>query len=187
MTNMTNMQSRFDPCLKFVLDREGGYSDCHVDHGKATNLGITQAVYNSWNALKGLPLESVQDITDADARDIYKERYWIPCRCDDLPTPLDLVVFDSAVQHGVNRAVKWLQHCVMSNADGVIGENTLFALHGFVVAKRLPEVVENYMDARKTFYRNIIKNDPTQKFFENGWANRMSELQSAIVVGTSNV
>ena len=177
---MMNMQRRFEPCLKFVLDREGGYSDCHVDHGKATNKGITKAVYNSWNALKGLPLLSVHEITDADARDIYKERYWMPCRCDDLPTPLDMVVFDSAVQHGVNRAVKWLQHCVMANADGIIGENTLVAMHVMVLAKRLHEVVENYMDARKTFYKNIIANDPTQKFFEHGWANRMTALQAEI-------
>ena len=181
------MKSTFETCLEFVLSREGGYSDCHVDHGKATNKGITQAVYNSWNALRGLPLDSVRDITDADARDIYKERYWIPCRCDDLPGPLDMIVFDSAVQHGVNRAVKWLQYCVMANADGVIGENTLYSLHGFVIARRLPEVVENYMDARKMFYRNIIANNPTQKFFAKGWANRMSALQEAIEVNDKRV
>lgn len=174
------MNTNFEPSLKFVLSQEGGYSDCHVDHGKATNKGITQATYNGWNALRGLPLASVHDITDADARDIYKERYWMPCRCDDLPSPLDLIVFDSAVQHGAGRAIKWLQYCVMANADGIIGENTLCSLHVLIIAKRLGEVIDNYMDARKSFYRNIITNDPTQKFFEHGWANRISALQAAV-------
>lgn len=172
--------TRFEQCLKHILQFEGGYVNHPADRGKATNYGITQHVYNSWNALKGRTLESVERIDQGEVRDIYKQRYWDACHCDDLPQPLDMVVFDSAIQHGVRRAIKWLQHCVLAAADGIIGENTLFNLHGFVIARRLDEVIENYLDGRTAFYAQLIAHDPIQQVFSQGWKNRITALEKFI-------
>lgn len=169
--------NRFEQCLKHILQFEGGYVNHPADRGNATNYGITQRVYNAWNALKGRTLESVERIDQGEVRDIYRERYWDACRCDDLPQPLDMVVFDTAIQHGVSRAIKWLQHCVLAAVDGIIGEHTLYQLHGYVINRRLDEVIDTYLNARTAFYARLIASDPIQQVFSKGWKNRMDALR----------
>ncbi len=171
---------RFDECLKHILKSEGGYVDHPADRGQATNKGITQATFDSWNLARNLPIRPVREITDFEVNGIYRARYWNVCRCDDLPQGLDLVVFDSAVQHGPARAIKWLQYCVAVAVDGVCGDQTLFAVKQCVLDRRVNELIEDYMDGRAAFYQGIIARDPSQKVFQRGWANRMNTLQEAI-------
>ena len=58
--------TRFEQCLKHILQFEGGYVNHPADRGKATNYGITQHVYNSWNALKGRTLDEAAAIRNTD-------------------------------------------------------------------------------------------------------------------------
>ena len=53
----------FDKMLKFVLSNEGGYTpnDC----GQAANKGIQQRTYDAYRKKKGLPKQSVKNITNA--------------------------------------------------------------------------------------------------------------------------
>lgn len=46
--------------LKFVLVREGGYSNNKDDLGGETNKGITHTTYDSYIRAKGLPKQSVK-------------------------------------------------------------------------------------------------------------------------------
>lgn len=172
--------TRFDECLAHILKYEGGYVDHPADRGQATNKGIAQATFDDWNETRNLPLRPVRNILDVDVWMIYRDRYWMACCCEDLPPPLDLVVFDSAVQHGVGRAVKWLQHIVGVVADGQAGPRTLAAVKTFVEPARLAELIDSYMDARAAFYQQIIANNPSQRAFQRGWANRMNHLEDLI-------
>ena len=172
--------SRYVDCLNYILKWEGGYVNDPKDRGGATNKGITQKTYNAYLNKLQLPLQSVEYITDIEVEEIYIEDYWNKCHCFDILNPLDLIVFDSAVQHGVSRASKWLQNCVGVTPDGVIGEKTLYALHGKVLDKRLADVIDNYINGRISFYAQIIANDPSQKRFAKGWKNRMDALALAI-------
>ncbi|MFZ4537885.1 glycoside hydrolase family 108 protein [Propionivibrio sp.] len=172
--------SRFTECLPHILAFEGGYVNNPADRGGATNKGITQSTYNEHNRIKGVTLESVKDITDSEVEEIYYERYWQACSCDELHTPLDLVLFDSAVQHGVARASKWLQRVVGTIADGKIGDATLFALNQMVRDNRLDETIDRYLAARMAFYVQIVVNDPSQRVFAKGWKNRLAALEAAI-------
>jgi len=172
--------TRLDSCLQYVLQWEGGFVHDPQDRGGATNKGITQKTYNTYLTKQQLPLRSVEEIDDDEVTEIYKNEYWDKCHCADIPVPLDLIVFDSAVQHGVSRASKWLQHCVGSVPDGIIGTNTIYALHGKVLDKRLQDVMDNYLNGRISFYAQIIANDPTQKKFAKGWKNRIDALEHAI-------
>ncbi|MFZ4540067.1 glycoside hydrolase family 108 protein [Propionivibrio sp.] len=171
---------RFTDCLQHALTLAEGFTDNHVNPGGARNFGITQAVYNSWNALRGLPLLSVREITPADVRDVYKERYWTACRCEDLPSPLDLVVFDTAIAHGVNRAIKWLQHCVGVPATGILCDATMYAIKGIAIDRRIDHLVESYLDARTAFYAGEIARDPCKKIRAKEWSHRMNTLQGEI-------
>ena len=171
---------RFVQCLEFVLGREGEYSNLKDDRGGATNCGITQRTYDEWQERHGLPTQSVRLISKDEVSCIYKGAYWNKCECANLPQPIDLVVFDSAVQHGTERACKWVQHLVCVAVDGVIGFKTLYAVNDYVMRNRLKTLVDDYMDARYAFYAGIISRDPTQKKFERGWNNRMVRLEFAV-------
>jgi hypothetical protein len=46
----------------------------------------------------------VKSLTKEEAADIYRHDYWEKAGCDELPWPLDMVVFDTAVNMGVRRA-----------------------------------------------------------------------------------
>ena len=170
--------SRFEDCLQFVLRWEGGYSDgktgaSRFDRGGATNQGITQRVYDMWRVKRGLPQQPVQFMGSAERDAIYSDNYWKPARCDDMPEPLDLVMFDSAVNCGVGQATKWLQRALGVKADGVIGPVTLAALKKAGTPQLVAEVLERRLD----FYEHLIDKDPNQAVFHRGWTNRMVSLR----------
>lgn len=110
--------SRLDTCLNWILKAEGGLVDDPNDIGGITKYGISQAAY---------PDLDIEALTIADARIIYERDYWLPCRCGDLPSGLDLVVLDSAVLMGVHASIIQLQRALKVKADGIIGPKTLTA------------------------------------------------------------
>lgn len=112
--------NHFDDALKILLKLEGGYSDDANDPGGKTRYGITEAVarrHGYLGEMRALPLDL--------ASEIYRADYWDACRCDDLPWPLALYVFDAAVNQGRTAAITLLQHALNTTQDGLIGANTL--------------------------------------------------------------
>lgn len=101
--------SAFDKALDHVLRFEGGFVDHPLDPGGATNYGVTQATYDAWRRAQGQEPRSVREIERVEVRSIYWGRYWLPAGCEQLPAPLAFVVFDSAVNSGLHRALKWLE------------------------------------------------------------------------------
>ena len=169
--------SRFSDCLHIVLRFEGGFVNDPLDHGGATNFGITQRVYDAHREQALLPPRSVELIEEHEVSQIYHQEFWDACRCDEVPQPLDLCIFDAAVQHGPRRAVKWLQNLVGAMPDGAFGDKTMYALNQQLLEHRLEVLVEDYMTARKAFYAGIIASDPTQQKFAKGWSNRVASLE----------
>lgn len=171
--------TRFDYCLIFVLSREGGYVDHKSDRGGRTNKGITQRVYSKYRKEAGLTDRHVKDITNDEITAIYRLKYWNQAKCGLLPDPLDLYVFDSAVNHGPARAVKLLQRALGVDDDGLLGPKTIDALHEEIAAGQLSELCRNFLVIRQEFYDAIVENDPTQQVFADGWANRLEHLRLA--------
>lgn len=171
--------NRFDYCLKFVLEREGGYSDHKNDNGGPTNHGITHKTYDQYRKNSGLHLRPVTFITSDEVTAIYRTMYWVPAKCGLLPDPLDLYVFDAAVNHGPGRAVKLLQRALGVADDGLLGPKTIGALHEEIQAGQLAELARNFLAIRQEFYDQIIDNDPSQKVFAKGWGNRLEHLRLA--------
>ncbi len=109
---MGNYPERFFKCLQFILKWEGGYSNHPNDPGGKTNKGITQRVYDLYRTSKKLPRRDVRFISDDEVREIYFHKYWVRAHAGDLPAPLDLVVFDTAVNCGVGTAIRFLQQAL---------------------------------------------------------------------------
>lgn len=158
------MKKNFDLCLDKVLEFEGGYVNHPKDPGGATNHGVTQRVYDSYRASKGKARQTVKNITNGEIGDIYKKQYWDAVRGDDLPSGLDLAVFDFAVNSGPVRAIRTLQKVSGVEADGVLGPATI------AVAKKA--LIGKYCEARLNFLRNLDTFDT----FGKGWTRRVNSV-----------
>ena len=164
----------FDSCLPVILKFEGGYSCDPSDRGGATCHGITQKAYDSFRW--PLPSAPVRGISDDDVADIYRLEYWDKVQGNSLPSPVDLVVFDSAVNVGVKRASRWLQAAVKVSPDGVIGKQTLMAVQSLDPV----QVAEAVLDMRQDFYNDFVEFDPSQSRFLRGWLNRVADLRKGL-------
>jgi lysozyme family protein len=100
---------------------------------------------------------------------MYKTKYWDKIKGDDLPTGVDYVVFDAAVNSGPGRAAKWLQACVGVEPDGGIGPKTLAAVNAFDAN----QLIEDYAKRRLSFLMDL----QTWDTFGKGWGRRVAEVQ----------
>ena len=166
----------FQQGLAFTLPEEAGYVDNPDDDGGATDHGITQHVYDGYRAVKGLPIQSVALITDAEVQDIYDKIYWVPGHCAELPTALGVCHFDWCVNHGVHGAIETLQQVIgipKEDVDGIFGPQTRAALEG----KDPRALVVAYVQARAGWYRHRVVEKPSQAEFLDGWLDRDFKLQ----------
>lgn len=163
----------FSSALPFILRWEGGFVDHPNDPGGRTNKGVTQAVYNAWRAAQGRAQRDVKDIEDEEVGTIYEGNYWLPARSDRLLSPLDLVQFDTAVNMGVKRAVRFLQHSVGCAVDGAFGQGTADAVAGCDQGQAVIE----YCKAREAYYRMLAEKNPKLAVFLKGWLNRLNALR----------
>lgn len=167
----------FATALAHVLKMEGGFSDDPYDPGGPTNFGITLRTYATFvgktveaSSLAALTGE-LRSISPATVQTIYRQRYWVPAHCADLPPGLDLFHFDAAVNHGVSGATRLLQEALNVEADGEIGPLTRRAIN-----MADPEVaIGRYVVVRERRYREL----PHFWRFGRGWLNRVAATKTA--------
>ncbi len=174
------MTDRFGECLDYILLAEGGYSSRKADRGGPTNYGVTQYTYDSWLSKHRHPIRHVKYIEMWEVRSVYDEGYWEPVKCRLLGAPMDLVMFDSAVQHGPGRAAMMLQEAVGAVQDGKIGPKTLAALAACESRIGKRETIRAFIEIREAFYAQIIANDASQEENKRGWANRVRKLMAVV-------
>lgn len=163
----------FTRAFAVVVGEEGGYGADPADPGNwtggavgagalhGTKFGISAAAY---------PTLDIAGLTLAQAQAIYRRDYWDPVAGDALPPPLALIVFDAAVNNGVDRAARWLQGAVGVAQDGEIGPQTRAA-----VAARAADpapLCAEFMAQRTVFMAGL----PTWRDFGLGWARRLCAL-----------
>lgn len=163
------MQSNFDACFKELLKHEGGFVNHPKDPGGITNLGVTKKTWDEWTG-KDNSIDDMKALTPDAVKPIYENRYWDACRCDDLASGVDYVVFDTAVNSGKVRAIKFLQSVVGAVPDGAIGPVTIASAND--KGERL--TIEQFIDKREAFLRAL----PTFPTFGNGWLIRTKEVRA---------
>ena len=135
----------FESALEFTLRWEGGYSNDPSDPGGETKYGISKRYH---------PNVDVKNLTIDEAQEIYRMEYWNPSGCDSLPEPLDLIVFDTAVNMGIKRARSFLSE----TSDW-----------------------RDYLFLRLSYYLGRRKQYPQFIF---GWLNRLLDLWETARKGT---
>jgi len=162
------VNTNFDKSLAELLKHEGGYVNHPSDPGGRTNLGVTQDVWEDWID-RAVSEENMRALTPAKVAPLYKELYWDRIKADKLPSGVDYVVFDAAVNSGASRAAKWLQTTVAAVADGAIGEQTL----KLVMLTNPLMLIDKYSSNRLAFLQRLA----TWPTFGKGWERRVEEVR----------
>lgn len=164
------MKNNWERSFQLMLKSEGGYAHHPSDPGGRTNLGVTQAVWENWvGHLVGE--KEMRALTPEKVEPLYKRKFWDACRCDDLPSGVDYLVFDMAVNSGVGRSAKLLQKVLGVPQDGAIGPITLAAAEH----KGSLAIIDEFSKVREEFYRSL----PTFGVFGNGWLNRVEHSKAS--------
>jgi lysozyme family protein len=162
------MKENFEAALKAILHHEGGFVNHPKDPGGMTNLGVTKKVWEEWVGHE-VDEKTMRGLTPEIVGQMYKVKYWDKIKGDDLPSGVDYVVFDAAVNSGPGRAAKWLQACVGVEPDGGIGPKTLAAVNAFDAS----QLVQDYAKRRLSFLMDLKHWDT----FGKGWSRRVAEVQ----------
>lgn len=162
--------SNFAACCAVVLGKEGGFVEHPDDPGGPTNRGITQVVLAEWRR-RPVTRAEVEALSEAEAMEIYRSRYWNAVQGDRLPRGLDLMVFDFCVNAGPARASRFLQDLAGATPDGVIGPKTLDAVGKLNVTK----TIRQYAERRRSYYQSL----DTFPTFGKGWLRRTDEVEAS--------
>ena len=164
-------KENYEKCLELILHHEGGYVNHPKDPGGETNFGVTKRVYEEWCMSEDLSQKEMVDLTVEDVAPIYKKNYWDRVKGDDLPSGLDLCIFDFGVNAGTGRAAKYLQQIIGTTVDGGIGPNTLKAVFNYIEEVGLKQLIEEYQSGRQSYYESL----EIFETFGKGWTRRVDE------------
>lgn len=150
------MKTNFNDCFNHLLKSEGGYTNDPSDSGGPTNLGITLKDYRLYINPNGTA-NDVKNLTVAQARVVYKTKYWDALDCDNLPSGVDYTCFDYGVLAGVGRPRKALQQ--FKSLEGIA-------------------LIDAINDERARFLRGLAVRRPKDQKFLNGWMNRVNSVRA---------
>ncbi|MDR2223553.1 MAG: peptidoglycan domain protein [Flavobacteriaceae bacterium] len=155
---------------------EGGYVNDPLDNGGATNMGIT---LNTWKHV-GYDKNGDGKIDEKDIKLLSKDdfqyvlrKYWDKWRADEIKN-----------QSIANILVDWYwgsgkwgiiipQRILNVTQDGIVGAKTIAAINN----SNQKELFDKIFTARVKFLNDIVKNNPSQKRFINGWMNRLNDFK----------
>lgn len=170
---------------------EGGYANVKGDKGGETYKGISRINHPAWKgwpvidayklAHKGIPRNfHIPDPSlDLLVKDFYYSEYWLKIRGNEIKN-FDIAsnLFDMSVNSGAG--VKIMQDSLNQmgykvSLDGSVGNNTLAAIN-----KANPATLNSLYNAgRKAHYIHLVKEDPSQQKFYNGWIDRITHFATA--------
>lgn len=150
-------------CLSKEQRKKVGYVNIKQDRGGLTKYGI---------AINSNPEVDVQNLNLNQAMEVYFRKYWLASKSNLVPYPAQIMHYDVAVNHGVGRAVKMLQEAVGALPDGALGPVTLAKVGSLNPNELLGRLNKMRVDR----FHNIVRNNPSQAMFLNGWLRRASEV-----------
>lgn len=154
---------------------EGGFVNDPDDKGGATNMGITLKVYQKYFG-KDKTAEDLKKITDDEWLTIFKDGYWDPWKADQINNQsIALLCTTMGWMSGTKTAIKKVQECLGTKADGIVGPKTLALLN------KLPSsaVFRKLWVMRYTWLNQIAKSGNNKKFLR-GWLNRHNDIKYKI-------
>lgn len=140
---------KWERSYAFTAGWEGGFQNVRNDKGNWTGgqVGVGELKGTNWGiSAASYPHLDIKNLTKEQAKDIFHRDYWIASGAHELDWPGCLIVFDTAILHGVGTAQSWLNEA---------GPNPLF-----FAARRL---------------RSYTQSD-NWHFWGNAWTRRVADL-----------
>lgn len=166
--------STYEEVLGHLLLHEGGYSNHPSDPGGPTKYGITIADYRKYVKADATAAD-VKAMTVAQAKAIYRARYWDAQRCDELPPGVDYAVFDYGVNSGIGRSGKVLRRLLkLPDTTHQVTDAVVEAARGADATA----LVAAICDERLRFLK-VLKTWPV---FGKGWGRRVAEVRAVALM-----
>ncbi|GAK33241.1 hypothetical protein JCM17846_18620 [Iodidimonas nitroreducens] len=162
-----------DEIIDRIIDREGGFVNDPLDHGGATNMGITMRTLAHARGVDAVTESDVRALKREEARAIYQKNYIESPGFDRLPPGLQEPVVDMGVLFGPHRAAKALQAALglagyRLAGDGIIGPQTVAAVRD----ANVHTIKDFLMIERLALHVERIRQKPDQVRFAYGWVKR---------------
>jgi len=157
--------ANFLDCVNLVFSAEGGYVDDPDDAGGETKFGISKKSY---------PNIDIKNITQNDAREIYRRDFWDKIKGDEIKSfEIAKKLLLLSVNAGVSQAVKVLQWSLHDQGydlkvDGIVGKQTLKVINfdNFKVTELF------FLIGIIKFYKMLVDGRRSNSKFLYGWLNR---------------
>lgn len=152
---------------------EGGWANSPYDRGGCTQRGVTIGTFRQFYG-QNKTCDDLRRLTDEQWMHIFKSGYWDRIKGDKIANQsiADLFV-DMAWGSGPVTAIRKVQKCLGTTADGIVGPKTLALLN----APDKELTFNKLWNMRKRWFENIVEKDPIQKRHLKGWLNRLSDYK----------
>lgn len=155
-----------------LLQIEGGFVNHPDDKGGITNLGITLNTFRQYCG-DGKTIKDLRNMSYGTWCEIMKDLYWDKCLGDEITNQsVAEITVDWCVNSGT-QGLRRVQEIAGVKPDGIAGPKTLAAING----ADQKDLFNRIMSARNQFYVNIVRRNPRQRVFMNGWMNRLGKFK----------
>ena len=159
--------------VPFIKRFEGKYSNHPNDKGGCTNSGVTIGTYRNYFG-KNKTCEDLKNMTDNQWDTIFINGFWNKWLADRIECQsIANLLVDWVWTSGIY-GIKYPQQVLGVTADGIVGPKTLAAINNHPNHK---ELFQKLWNRRKQHFEAIVKNNPSQKCFLNGWLNRLNGIK----------
>lgn len=178
---MAKFQPAYINTMRFERSGKDGpvYSEVKGDVGGATNSGIALSTYQEH--FPSATKDVLKNMSEHDVFTFYQTYIWKTVYNAINEQPMANYIFDMTVNHGAHKCHQMVQECINTcklhgntiNAfvDGQFGARTLEMTNFFGVKELLPKLRERRIE----LFENIVKENPEEEKFLDGWLTRAKE------------
>jgi lysozyme family protein len=167
----------FDKYSGKLLSFEGGYVNNPVDRGGPTKFGVILSTWKEYgydlDKDGDIDIDDLKQITTADARNIAKKIFWDYFKADQIRNQsIAELIVDWGYNSGRTTVARRIQRILGLPLDGLVGPQTLKAINQVNQEKFFNAIKKD----RKDFIDYLVRIDPEQKIFYQGWMNRINKF-----------